>query len=263
MADSSPAAVGTDERALTDLAVRHGMKAVILAGGVGTRLRPLTYVMPKCLLPVGGVPLLEYTIRYLKSYNISEFVVCVAYLKKQVMDAMGDGSRLGVKVQYAEAESALGTAGQLKTADQYIDDTFLAMNGDIVTSLNIDNIIKLHRKSQRIATIALKRFEVKVPYGHITTDAVGTILDFAEKPTLEFLANAGVYVFERRLLDVIPPGKVCSLETEIFPRLIANGEKPISYYEDAYWSDVGTLVDFEKVNDEFLNQPVNMSRASP
>jgi NDP-sugar pyrophosphorylase family protein len=237
------------------------LKAVILAGGVGTRLRPLTYVMPKCLLPVGGVPLLEYTIKYLKSYDISEFVVCVAYLKKQIMDAMGDGSRLGVKIQYAEAESAMGTAGQLKTAEQYIDDAFVAMNGDIVTSLNIHNLIKLHRESKRIATIALKRFEVKVPYGHITTDSAGTITDFAEKPTLEFLANAGVYVFEKRLLDCIPPRMVCSLETDIFPKLITKGEKPVSYYEEAYWNDVGTLVDFEKVNDEILKQPINLSRA--
>jgi len=216
--------------------------------------------MPKCLLPVGGIPLLEWTIKYLKSYDITEFVVCVAYLKRQVIEAIGDGSRLGTTVQYAEADSPLGTGGQLKTAERYIDDTFLVMNGDIVTSLNVQELVKLHRERARIATIALKRFEVKVPYGHVTTEADDTIRSFDEKPTLELMANAGVYVFEKRLFDSIPPGRVCSLETEVFPALIAKGERPVSYYEDAYWNDVGTLIDFEKVNDEFFKKPVNLNR---
>jgi len=233
------------------------MKAVILAGGVGTRLRPLTYVMPKCLLPVAGVPLLEWTIRYLKSYDINEFVVCVAYLKRQVMDAIGDGSRLGAKVEYAEAESPMGTAGQLKTAEPFIKDTFVVMNGDIVTSLNIGNLVRLHEHRFKIATIALKRFEVKVPYGHVTTGSDGAITNFEEKPTLEFMANAGIYVLEKRIFDYIPRGRVCSLETEVFPTLIAKGERPNSYYEDAYWNDVGTMMDFEKVNDELLKRPVS------
>lgn len=234
------------------------MKAVILAGGVGTRLRPLTYVMPKCLLPVAGVPLLEWTIRYLKSYDINEFVVCVAYLRNQVMDAIGDGSKLGAKVEYAQAEAPLGTGGQLKTAEPLIDDTFVAMNGDIVTSLNVRNLVSLHGAKPKIATIAMKRFEVKVPYGHVTTTSDGSISHFEEKPTLEFMANAGVYVFEKSIFDYIPSGRTSSLETDVFPALIKNKERPNSYFEDAYWSDVGTMVDFEKVNDELLKQPVNV-----
>ncbi|HUK74444.1 MAG TPA: NDP-sugar synthase [Nitrososphaerales archaeon] len=239
------------------------MKAVILAGGVGTRLRPLTYVMPKCLLPVGGVPLLEWTVRYLKSYGVSEFVVCVAYLKRQVMETIGDGSRLGTTIQYAEADSPLGTGGQLKTAERFIDGTFIAMNGDIVTSLDIQKLVARHWESKRIATIALKRFEVKVPYGHILTTPEMDIASFVEKPTLELMANAGVYVFDSKLFDSIPSGRTCSLESEVFPSLIAQGEKPAAYYEDAYWNDVGTLSDFERVNDEFLKQPVSVARNTP
>jgi len=238
------------------------MKAVILAGGVGTRLRPLTYVLPKCLLPVGGVPLLEWTIKYLKSYGISEFVVCVAYLKRQIIETIGNGSRIGATIQYAESDSPMGTAGQLKTAERLIDDTFVAMNGDIVTSLDINSLLARHREKGRIATISLKRFEVKVPYGHVTTDKDQIIRGFAEKPTLELMANAGVYAFEPRLFDSIPSGRVCSLESEVFPALIAKGEEPVAYYEDAYWNDVGTLVDFEKVNDEFLKQPLSVPRNS-
>ncbi len=229
------------------------MKVVILAGGAGTRLRPLTYVMPKCLLPVGGMPLLEWTIKYLSSHGISEFVVCVAYLKRQIISTIGDGSRLGVTIQYAEADSPMGTAGQLKTAEPFIDDTFLAMNGDIVTSLNIRNIVQVHKERGGVATIALKKFDVKVPYGHITTGQDSTIQNFEEKPTLHLMANAGIYVMEKSIFASIPAGKPCSLETDVFPALIARGERLNSFYEEAYWNDVGTMGDFEKVNDEFLS----------
>lgn len=238
------------------------MKAVILVGGAGTRLRPLTYVMPKCLLPVGGMPLLEWTIKYLNSHGISEFVVCVAYLKRQIISTVGDGSRLGVAIQYAEADSPMGTAGQLKTAEPFIDDTFLAMNGDIVTSLNIRNILQTHKERGGTATIALKKFDVKVPYGHITTGPDSTIQRFEEKPTLHLMANAGIYVLEKSVFASIPPARPCSLETEVFPALIERGEKLNSYFEEAYWNDVGTMGDFEKVNDEILARQSSLGAAA-
>jgi NDP-sugar pyrophosphorylase family protein len=228
------------------------MKAVILVGGAGTRLRPLTYVMPKCLLPVGGMPLLEWTVKYLASHEIKEFVVCVAYLKRQIISTIGDGSRLGVKIEYAEAESPLGTAGQLKTAEPFIDGTFLAMNGDIVTSLNIRSLIQTHKEKGGTGTIALKNYDVKIPYGHVTADQDSVIRKFEEKPTLHLMANAGIYVLERSVFGSIPSGKPFSLETEVFPALIERGERLNSYYEEAYWNDVGTMGDFEKVNDELL-----------
>jgi len=228
------------------------MKAVILVGGPGTRLRPLTYVVPKCLLPVGGKPLLERTMRYLEGYGIKDFVLCVAYLKKQIIDTFGDGSALKLRIEYAEADSPLGTAGQLKTARSHIDGPFVAMNGDIVTNLNIENLVATHRKLGGIATIALKEFGVKVPYGHVIVDSRGNVTAFDEKPTLSYLANAGVYVMEPRLLNSIPEGKPSSLETEVFPGLISKGEKIGSYYESAYWADVGSMADFERVNNEAM-----------
>jgi NDP-sugar pyrophosphorylase family protein len=229
------------------------MKAVVLVGGAGTRLRPLTYVMPKCLLPVGGMPLLEWTVKYLNSQGITEFVVCVAYLKRQIISTVGDGSRLGVKIQYAEADAPMGTAGQLKTAEPFIDDTFLAMNGDIVTTLNVRNIIRMHKERGGAATIALKKFDVKVPYGHVTAGEDSIIRRFEEKPTLRLMANAGIYVLEKSVFGAIPEGRACSLETEVFPALIERGERLNSYYEEAYWNDVGTMGDFERVNDEVLS----------
>jgi mannose-1-phosphate guanylyltransferase len=230
------------------------MKAVILAGGAGTRLRPLTYVMPKCMLPVAGKPLLERTIKYLGEYGIKEFVICVAYLKDQIINAFGDGSKLGVSIEYAEAESPLGTAGQLKTAERYLKERFLAMNGDIVTSLNIHKLLATHEIKGGIATLAVKKFEVKVPYGQITIRPDGTVEKFTEKPTLILMANAGVYIFEPRLLSYIPDSRSVSLEREIFPRLLESGERINSYFEEAQWADVGSMVDFERVNDEYLTK---------
>lgn len=229
------------------------MQALILAGGAGTRMRPLTYVVPKALLPVGGKPLVERTIQYLKSYGIKEIVVCVAYLKKQIITTIGDGSALGVSVKYAESEIPMGTAGQLKSAESLIDGPFVAMNGDIVTSLNIANLISTHKASGGIGTIALKKYEVKIPYGHITLNKNTSIQRFEEKPTLSFMANAGMYVMEPRIFSYIPENRVSSLETEIFPRLLSRGEMLNSYYENAYWADVGSMTDFERVNDEMLN----------
>lgn len=231
------------------------MKAVLLVGGAGTRLRPLTYVIPKCLLPVGGRPLLERTMKYLEGHGITEFVLCVAYLKKQIVDAFGNGSSLGLKIEYAESDVPLGTAGQLKTASGLLNDTFVAMNGDIVTNLSVGNLVATHKRKGGVATIALKEFGVKIPYGHIVVDGSGKVTAFEEKPTLNYMANAGVYVMEPRVLDAIPPRKVCSLETETFPLLIKKGETINSYFESAYWADVGSMDDFERVNNEALADP--------
>jgi len=230
------------------------MKAVILAGGIGTRMRPLTYVIPKAMLPIGGKPLLEHTIRYLNEYDITEIVVCVAYLKNHIMEYFKNGKNLGAKIQYAEADMPLGTAGQLKTAEKYISHPFLAMNGDIISSLNIRRLIDSHEKAGGVGTIALKRFEVPVPYGYIEVDAESCIKKFTEKPTLTFSANAGIYVLKPKVFDYIPQGEVASLETQTFPTMLRNKEKLNGYYEEAYWSDVGTITDFERVDKELLSK---------
>ena len=195
---------------------------------------------------------MERTLRYLEGYGIRECVLCVAYLKKQIMETLKDGAALGVKIEYAESEQPLGTAGQLKTAGSLVDGPFLAMNGDIITNLNISKLVDTHKRKGGVATIALKEFGVKIPYGHVVTDGSGRVTAFEEKPTLSYMANAGVYVLEPRVLDSIPKGKVSSLETETFPTLISKGELIASFYEPAYWADVGSMADFERVNNEVL-----------
>jgi len=208
---------------------------------------------------------LEHTIKYLQSYGVQEFVVCVAYLKKQIIDAFGDGSELGVSIAYGQSDSPLGTGGQLKTAEKEVEGTFLAMNGDIVTSLNIGNLVGSHRANGGVGTIALKKFDVKIPYGNVTTTG-NQILRFEEKPTLKYNANAGIYVLEPEIFDHIQVGRTVSLETEVFPGLLAAGKKLFSYYEDANWADVGSMADFERVNDQVLSTnavSVSQERASP
>jgi mannose-1-phosphate guanylyltransferase len=231
------------------------MKAVILAGGVGSRMRPLTYVIPKAMLPIGGRPLLEHTIRYLKGFGVKEFIVCVAYLKNHIIEYFKNGQNLDVKIEYAETDMPLGTGGQLKTVEKLITERFVALNGDIVTSLNISNLTEFHAKHGGVGTIALKKFEVPVPYGHIELDNDDcTIRNFTEKPTFSFMANAGVYVFEPKILEYIPSNRVISIEREIFPTVLKNGEKMNGYYEEAYWADVGTLTDFERVDKELFSR---------
>lgn len=226
-------------------------------------MRPLTYVVPKCLLPVGGKPLLERTIRYLGGFGIDDFVLCVAYLKKQIKDTFGDGSPFGVKIEYAESDTPLGTAGQLKTASSLVTGTFLAMNGDIITSLNVEKLLSTHRSKGGIATIALKEFGVKIPYGHVIVDKEGRVSEFREKPTLSYHANAGVYILEPRIFEAIPSGRVSSLETDTFPTLISRGEQVNSYFESAYWADVGSMADFERVNNEALADSSVVAPPSP
>jgi mannose-1-phosphate guanylyltransferase len=236
------------------------MKAVILAGGLGTRMRPLTYLVPKPLLPIGGKPLIERTMEYLKAYGFREFVVCVAYLKGHIIDYLNrNRDSLDVEVEFAEADGPLGTAGQLKTAERFISDTFLAMNGDIVTSLNIGRLVDFHRRKGGIGTIALKTFDFKIPYGLVDVGEDSRITSFREKPSVSFMVNAGIYVFEREIFKYIPEGKVSNLETDVFPRLISEGKVLNSFYEEAYWADIGTVSDFEKTDAEVLSRGLDDS----
>jgi len=227
------------------------LKAAVLAGGAGIRLRPLTYLYPKVMMPLGGKPLLEYTIDYLKSYGFDEVVLCVAYLRNRIREYFQDGRDFGVRISYAEADQPLGTAGQLATARKLLTETFLAMNGDILTSMNLQNMMEAHRKSGNTATISLKTFNAEVPYGCVELDNAMNLTSFREKPTLTYLANAGLYALNPSIFDHIKMSPVpVDLEREVFPEMIAAGEKVAGYREDAYWSHIGTVADLEKTDKE-------------
>jgi len=225
------------------------MKAALLVGGVGTRLRPLTYLVPKPMLPLAGKPLLVRTLDYLKGYGFEDIVLCVAYLKKQIIDYFEDGSQFGVNIEYAESEEPLGTAGQLRTAKGLLEDeAFLAMNGDIFTSLSLGKLVSFHEEKGAYLSIALKRFDIKMPYGRIVTNGDEKITDFQEKPTISFMANAGIYVCDPGIFDYFPPRDPSNLEYDVFPRVIDDGNPVFGFKSEAFWGDIGKLSDYEKLN---------------
>jgi NDP-sugar pyrophosphorylase family protein len=229
------------------------LKAAILAGGEGVRLRPLTYLYPKIMMPLGGKPILEYTIDYLKGYGIDEIVLCVAYLRNRIKEYFHDGGEWDVKINYAEADKPLGTAGQLSTARKLLSEDFLAMNGDIITSLNLESMVQTHQDLESAATVAVRKVSTEVPYGCVELDGASRLTSFREKPELTYLANAGLYVMSPKVFDYIkiPPAPL-DLERDVFPRMIAAGERVSGYTSDASWSHIGSVADLEKIDKEMF-----------
>jgi len=230
------------------------LKAAILAGGAGIRLRPLTYVYPKVMMPLGGKPLLEYTIEYLKGQGVHEIVLCVAYLRSRIKEYFNDGSDFGVKLSYAEADEPLGTAGQLSTAKHILTDTFIVMNGDILTNLNLSDILQTHTVSGNTATIVVRRFTSEVPYGCVDLDDGMQMTGFREKPVLTYLANAGIYVMNPKVFNYIDTNSVpADLERDVFPDMIASHERIGGYMNEASWAHIGSVADLERVDKELFS----------
>lgn len=225
------------------------MKAVILAGGKGTRLRPYTTVFPKPLMPVGDKPILEIIVRQLKLHGIDEIIMAVGHLAELIMTFFGDGSKFGVRIKYSREDEPLGTAGPLSLIRDELTETFLVMNGDILTTLNYSDLIDYHRSSGAIATIALNRRDIYIDFGVVKLDENSYIADYIEKPTLKYLVSMGVYVFEPRVLDYIPEGKKFDFP-ELVKKLISAGEKVKGYVYDGYWLDIGRPEDYERANAE-------------
>ena len=230
------------------------MKAAILAGGAGIRLRPLTYVYPKVMMPLGGRPLLEHTIEYLKGQGVNEIVLCVAYLRSRIKEYFHDGADFGVKLSYAEADEPLGTAGQLSTAKHMLTDTFIVMNGDILTNLDLSDLLQTHTVSENAATIAVRRLTSEVPYGCVDLDDAMHMTGFREKPVLSYLANAGIYVMNPKVFDYIHPDIVpADLERDVFPAMIASHERIWGYMKEASWAHIGSVADLERIDKELFS----------
>ncbi|MDI6600155.1 MAG: NDP-sugar synthase [Thermoanaerobacteraceae bacterium] len=220
------------------------MKALLLAGGKGTRLYPLTHSIPKPMVPILNKPLLERTINYIKGYGIDEIVMSLCYQPEQIMNYFKDGSEFGVKIYYFIEESPLGTGGAIKNAEKYLDDTFLIFNSDIITDINLQKLINYHKEKNAKVTIALTRVDNPSAYGLVETDNDDRITAFKEKPRPEEittdLINAGIYVFEKEILDLIPAGREISVEKEVYPGLLSAGIRMYAYKNSNYWIDIGT-----------------------
>jgi len=206
------------------------------------------------MMPLGGRPLLEHTIEYLKSQGVTEVVLCVAYLRSRIKEYFHDGADFGVRLSYAEADEPLGTAGQLLTAKDLLDETFVVMNGDILTNLTLSDLMQSHVSSNNTATLAIRKMTSEVPYGCVDLDESMRMTGFREKPVLTYLANAGIYVMKPKIFDYIRRENLpLDLERDVFPAMIASGEKVGGYTKEASWSHIGSVADLERVDKELFS----------
>jgi mannose-1-phosphate guanylyltransferase len=232
------------------------VKAVILVGGEGTRLRPLTYSTPKTMVPILNRPFLEHMLKYMKSHNIDDVVLALCYLPDHIRDYFGDGSGHGVKLTYAVESSPLGTAGAVKNVAQHLDETFFVFNGDVFTDMNLTAMLETHRKKSAKATIALTSVDDPTMYGVVETDTNGRIKRFVEKPKHEAVTtnmiNAGTYILDPDLLQYIPANQSYMFETGLFPLLLKRGDPFYSFTSHGYWIDIGTPEKYMQVNADLL-----------
>ena len=226
------------------------MKAAILAGGYGKRLRPLTSDRPKPLVEVAGKPIIVWQIEWLKSHGITEIVVLAGYLYTKLIEYLGNGSRFGVRIAYVVEEEPLGTAGALKNAEHILrkEDYFIVVNGDIITNLDPLQLVKtVSERSEVIAAIAA--VPLRSPYGILKIDEHGRIIDFVEKPVLrEYWINAGVYAMRPDIFDYLP--EKGDIEKTSFPRLARERRLVALRYMDVFWRSIDTYKDVEEVSRE-------------
>jgi mannose-1-phosphate guanylyltransferase len=222
------------------------MEAILLVGGLGTRLRPLTDHRPKPMLPVAGVPLVVHQIARARAAGVHHVVLATSYRAAEFSDALGDGSALGVRIDYAEEDEPLGTGGAIRHAaalfDQAHDEPVLVFNGDIIDGHDIVGQVAAHRAVDADVTLYLTRVDDARAYGCVPTDGAGRVTAFLEKmpePVSDQI-NAGCYVFRRSVIDSIPAGRPVSVERETFPALLDAGRTVLGVVDDAYWRDLGT-----------------------
>lgn len=222
------------------------MKAMVLCAGEGTRLRPLTDEVPKPLLPIEGKPLLLRQLDWLISNGVTEVVINLHYLGNMIKERLGDGESLGVDVMYSHEEQLLGTAGAVKKVEGHFRETFAVIYGDVLTNLNLENMLEFHQSKDSIATISLYDVTNPSECGIVCIDDRGTLTRFAEKPPASEafgnLANGGVYVLEPRVLEYVPESRFFDFGLHLFPLLIRAGEKIYGYTLDSgeYLIDIGT-----------------------
>jgi NDP-sugar pyrophosphorylase family protein len=225
------------------------MKAVILAGGKGTRLAPYTKVLPKPLMPIGDMPILEVILRQIKIAGINDVVLTVGHLSELLRTFFQDGSRLGLNISYNYEDSPLGTAGPISFVPN-LEETFLVMNGDVLSTLVLKELIQFHKSQNAIATIATHHRRVNVDLGVIQWDGDARVTGYIEKPTYDYSVSMGIYVFEPKVLTYIPRGEYYDFP-DLVKKLIGVGEKVIGYRFDGYWQDLGRPDDYESAAQDF------------
>src|SRR5215203_3721657 len=254
------------------------MKAILLAGGKGTRLRALTIHTPKPIVPIFNRPFLHYQIDLLKQVpEIDEVILSLNYQPRRVEEIFGDGTDVGIRIRYVVEPAPLGTGGAIKYAGDKLTESVVVFNGDVLTQIDLAAVIGLHRERRAKATIVLTPVENPSAYGLVETDAQGNIQRFLEKPKPEEITtnriNAGIYVLEPDTFDRIPSEVAWSIERSYFPSLIERGETFVAYTYDGYWIDIGTaekytdvhrdIMDGRFVADPFRNVPMSRAAVAP
>jgi mannose-1-phosphate guanylyltransferase / phosphomannomutase len=238
------------------------VKAVIMAGGEGTRLRPQTSNLPKPMLPLVGRPMMEHIVSLLRRHGISDIVVTVAFLPNAIRSYFGDGSELGVRMVYATEESPLGTAGSVRNARDELTERFLVISGDVLTDVDLSSVVAFHEKNQAVATIALAAVENPLEFGIVITREDGSIERFLEKPgwgqVFSDTINTGIYVLEPEIFDRIPEGRPVDFSGEVFPGVLEAGDPIFGYVADGYWEDVGTTAAYLKAHEDILDGKVDV-----
>jgi mannose-1-phosphate guanylyltransferase/phosphomannomutase len=229
------------------------IKAVVLAGGLGTRLYPLTRKTAKCMLPINGKPLLEHIIKYLAGHGFREIILTVGNKRKQIMDYFGNGAQFGVKLQYSMERKALGTASSFKNVGKLITGTTLVMQGDTLTNFALGEIISFHKKKKAMATIALTSVQNTKGYGVAMIDKNKRIIRFEEKPASSFsnLVNSGIYVLEHDILNYIPKNRTFDFSKDLFPLLLKDKLPLYGIEVSGYWFDIGTSESYKNAREYF------------
>ncbi len=227
------------------------MKAVILAGGEGTRLRPLTYSIPKPLLPIGRKPILEISIERLKEHGFWDIILTVEYKAELIKAYFRDGSNLGVNITYFQEGRFLGTAGPVKAVEHFLgNEPFITMNGDLLTDLDFSEMYSAHLDKAAELTMATTVYNTKLPYG-VVDMLDDEIVSIREKPELEFMVNAGIYVVSPSVLDIIPKNGYYDMP-DLIQTLIDQGRKVEIYHINGEWQDLGTMESYEEANAVYL-----------
>ena len=229
------------------------MKAVILAGGLRIRLRPLTNKKPKPMLPLGKKPLLEYLINWIRKNDVKEIVLCVSYLHKIIEDYFEDGKKFGVKIEYAVSTKPLATAGQLNTAEKFIDDTFVCVHGDTLLDFNLKNMISEHKEKKSFITMSLYEYKTNIRYGVIDTKNNGKVSAWNEKPEIKAKVNMGCYVMEPSILDFIPKNKPYGMDA-VIKKAITKHKIVNSFLRKKGFIDIGDKETYEKTNSEYIKK---------
>ena len=237
------------------------MKAVLMAGGEGSRLRPLTIARPKPMVPIVNKYVMAHILDLLRQHNITDIVVTLRYMAAAIQDYFEDGSNFGVNITYVVEENPLGTAGSVRNAASLVDDTFLVISGDAFTDFNLTEIVQAHRDRQALASLTLTRVPNPLEYGVIVTNEEGRITQFQEKPSwgeiISDTVNTGIYVLEPEVLDLIPPDTSYDFSRDLFPKMLSDRLPTYGYIAEGYWCDIGNVDEYFRANADLLHGNVH------